>query len=117
MGGRILRWILRPPLLVRILRFGTPWILRIRFGTLRIRIRFGIPRILWPWIRIRVWPTILWWILWTPLWIWIRILRLKTILECNILPFFKQPPFGAFETYTTALCNITENCVFYEKIV
>merc|ERR1712088_445361 len=30
----------------------------------------------------------------------------KTILECNILPFFKQPPFGAFETYTTALCNI-----------
>merc|ERR1711997_1075923 len=23
----------------------------------------------------------------------------KTILECNILPFFKQPPFGAFETY------------------
>merc|ERR1719382_1954973 len=20
----------------------------------------------------------------------------KTILECNILPFFKQPPFGAF---------------------
>merc|ERR1712024_135818 len=41
----------------------------------------------------------------------------KTILECNILPFFKQPPFGAFETYTTALCNITENCVFYEKIV
>merc|ERR1719350_930365 len=42
----------------------------------------------------------------------------KTVLECNILPFFKQPPFGAFETYTTALCNITENCVFfYEKIV
>merc|ERR1711997_893255 len=36
----------------------------------------------------------------------------KTVLECNILPFFKQPPFGAFETYTTALCNITENCVF-----
>merc|ERR1739838_1172789 len=23
----------------------------------------------------------------------------KTVLECNILPFFKQPPFGAFETY------------------
>merc|ERR1740123_1683229 len=42
----------------------------------------------------------------------------KTVLECNILPFFKQPPFGAFETYTTALCNITENCVFFnEKIV
>merc|ERR1719237_1858235 len=42
----------------------------------------------------------------------------KTVIECNILPFFKQPPFGAFETYTTALCNITENCVFfYEKIV
>merc|ERR1711971_1157849 len=39
----------------------------------------------------------------------------KTILECNILPFFKQPPFGAFETYTTALCNITENCVFFMK--
>merc|ERR1712071_709228 len=40
----------------------------------------------------------------------------KKLLECNILPFFKQPPFGAFETYTTALCNITENCVFfYEK--
>merc|ERR1712060_634410 len=53
----------------------------------------------------------------TPLWIRIRILRLKTILECNILPFFKQPPFGAFETYTTALCNITENCVFLSKIV
>jgi hypothetical protein len=31
------------------------------------------------------------------------------------LPFFKQPPFGAFETYTTALCNITENCVFFMK--
>merc|ERR1712183_535332 len=75
--------------------------------------------ILWPWIRIRVWPTILWRILRTPLWIRIWILRLKIVLECNILPFFKQPPFGAFETYTTALCNITENCVFffYEKIV
>merc|ERR1712203_1339583 len=78
----------------------------------------GLVRILWPSIRIlRVWPKILWWILRTPLWIRIRILRLKTVLECNILPFFKQPPFGAFETYTTALCNITENCVFYEKIV
>merc|ERR1719183_3341522 len=41
----------------------------------------------------------------------------KTVLECNILPFFKQPPFGAFETYTTALCNITETVFFYEKIV
>merc|ERR1712051_823461 len=72
--------------------------------------------ILWP-LRIRVWPKILWWILRTPLWIRIRILRLKTVLECNILPFFKQPPFGAFETYTTALCNITETVFFYEKIV
>merc|ERR1712037_589231 len=36
----------------------------------------------------------------------------KTVLECNILPFFKQPPFGAFETYTTALCNITETVFF-----
>merc|ERR1711934_968466 len=41
----------------------------------------------------------------------------KTVLECNILPFFKQPPFGAFETYTTALCNITETVFFYVKIV
>merc|ERR1719330_1580952 len=31
------------------------------------------------------------------------------VISCH---FFKQPPFGAFETYTTALCNITENCVF-----
>merc|ERR1712037_514294 len=36
----------------------------------------------------------------------------KTVLECNILPFFKQPPFGAFETHTTALCNITETVFF-----
>merc|ERR1712051_315060 len=39
----------------------------------------------------------------------------KTVLECNILPFFKQPPFGAFETYTTALCNITETVFFFMK--
>merc|ERR1712203_119821 len=41
----------------------------------------------------------------------------KTVLECNILPFFKEPPFGAFETYSTALCNISETVFFYEKIV
>merc|ERR1712051_457282 len=92
------------------IRFGIPWILRIRISQCL--------RILWPsLLRIRVWPKILWWILRTPLWIRIRILRLKTVLECNILPFFKQPPFGAFETYTTALCNITETVFFYEKIV
>merc|ERR1719362_1703410 len=41
----------------------------------------------------------------------------KTVLECNILPFFKQPPFGAFETYTTALCNITETVFFMKKLL
>merc|ERR1712051_921569 len=40
----------------------------------------------------------------------------KTVIECNILPFFKQPPFGAFETYTTALCNITETVFFMKKL-
>merc|ERR1712037_267199 len=41
----------------------------------------------------------------------------KTVIECNILPFFKQPPFGAFETYTTALCNITETVFFMKKLL
>merc|ERR1712051_61846 len=41
----------------------------------------------------------------------------KTFIECNILPFFKQPPFGAFETYTTALCNITETVFFMKKLL
>merc|ERR1719382_2006572 len=41
----------------------------------------------------------------------------KKLLECNILPFFKQPPFGAFETYTTALCNITETVFFMKKLL
>merc|ERR1711894_678118 len=40
-----------------------------------------------------------------------------TVIECNILPFFKQPPFGAFETYTTALCNITETVFFMKKLL
>merc|ERR1711956_137623 len=42
----------------------------------------------------------------------------RNCFRLEYLAIFLTPPFGAFETYTTALCNITENCVFfYEKIV
>merc|ERR1712210_191015 len=39
---------------------------------------------------------------------------LWNVISCH---FFKQPPFGAFETYTTALCNITETVFFMKKLL
>merc|ERR1711956_107308 len=42
----------------------------------------------------------------------------RNCFRLEYLAIFLIPPFGTFETYTTALCNITETVFFfYEKIV
>merc|ERR1711956_57071 len=41
----------------------------------------------------------------------------RNCFRLEYLAIFLITPLGAFETYTTALCNITETVFFYEKIV